>query len=394
MTQSKKLLGAVIAIRDVTEKTRLQQELVNSQKLSSLGSLAGGIAHDFNNLLSVVIWNIAILREQLPKSLAQEPFELIDNTVLQARNLTNQLLTFAKGGKPRLETCYLDSLISDAVSIIPPESGCRIELNVVKDLLPVEIDIGQFNQVLTNLLVNAMQAMPSEGWIRICAKNCVESRITNERSVEIEISDTGIGIAPDQIDRIFDPYFTTKDNGSGIGLATAYSIVQQHRGNLTVRSKLGVGTSFRIVLPASSRIPREEPSEKHSGEQLRAGRVLIVDDNDGVRETMGALLSAVGFEVLTVADGYDAIEIYQEEYSQGRSFHAVLLDLNIPNGLGGRETIKELLRIDSDVDGVVCSGYSDDQVLSDYKSYGFKARLSKPCTLKELTDVLSDLSDR
>jgi len=239
----RELLGAVIALRDVTDKTRLQKELANSQKLASLGTLAGGIAHDFNNLLSVIVSKASILSDELSGPLCQEAISRVDNAVMQARKLTGRFLTFSRENALLLETVQVVNLIRDASSMVTAESNIRCDLDIADDLFPVDVDAGQFNQVLNNLLSNARQSMPSGGQIRIGATNRVEPR-TQDRLVDIEIQDTGDGISPERLDRVFEPYFTTKKYGSGIGLATAYSILQQHNGRLTARSELGVGSSF------------------------------------------------------------------------------------------------------------------------------------------------------
>jgi PAS domain S-box-containing protein len=387
-----KLLGAVVVVRDVTDKVRLQQELDQSQKLASLGTLAGGIAHDFNNVLAVIKWNLSTLRNEAGEASQLQAIELIDDAVAQATNLSEQILTFARGGNPRLQSCCLDTLIRGSIAMFSNEPGLRFELDVVEELWPADVDAVQFKQVLHNLLINASQAMPSGGLICIRASNRSVEAPAERREVEIEIKDQGTGIPQDQLHRVFEPYFTTKANGFGIGLATCYSIIQKHHGKLSVESEIGAGSSFRIRLPAST-IPAETPESPPRIDQkmhFDYKRILVVDDDELIRKSLVAILKTMKYQVVTVSSGHEALETYQQEFDDGRRFHAVLIDLTMPGGLDGRETFQGLQLIDPEVRGIAISGYSDDQVLENYREYGFVARLQKPCSLQELQHVLID----
>jgi PAS domain S-box-containing protein len=385
------LLGAVIVVRDVTEKVRLQEELDQSQKLASLGTLAGGIAHDFNNLLAVIKWNVSALQQDANQTTQKHAIELIDNAVDQATTLSEQMLTFARGGIPLLQTCFLDTLIRSSIALHANESNLQFKVDLADDLWPVEVDTVQFNQVLNNLLTNASQAMPAGGTISVRAAN---RQLANNdgagREVEIEIQDQGEGIPPDKLQRVFEPYFTTKSKGFGIGLATCYSIIKKHHGKLTVVSEVGQGSTFRIRLPASTNTPKA-PEQNSQLEDNVSNRILVVDDDDLVRKSLTAVLKTAEFQVVAVSNGSEAITTYQQDQALGGHFHAVLIDLTMPGGLDGCETIKRLLKIDPDVRGIVISGYSDEQVLANYEQYGFVDRLQKPSSLEELQNVLNRL---
>ena len=248
-------------------------------------------------------WNNSLIRNDVAESRVQNATNHVEAAVLQARDLTQQLLTFSSRGAPHLETICLDQLIVDAVSIITSEPRANCELSLADDLLPVEVDAGMFRQVLNNLLINAAQSMPLGGLIRLRAKNVIDPEISNRRFVEIKVRDNGIGIPRDQIERVFEPYSNSETAGSGIGLASAYSIVQEHGGTLIVESEMGVGTCFCILLPASNRMPQNPPVAGHATQFLPSGRVLIVADHAGVRATLAGMLKPVGFEAYRLLMG-------------------------------------------------------------------------------------------
>ncbi len=383
----KKLLGAVVVVRDVTQKFRLERQVATSQKLVSLGTLAGGIAHDFNNMLTVIMGSISAVRTARLDKDDQDSIEQIEAAIVQARRLTEQLLTFSKGGVPLLKTAYIQDLVRDSISFALRGSDVHCNLEIADDLLPVEIDCSQINQVLNNLLINARQSMPHGGIVHINARNIFRDLgARGTRSIEISITDQGCGIPLDQIDRVFEPYFTTKPKGTGIGLATAYSIVHRHQGELTVESKLGHGSTFRIVLPSAAETPAAPDTRSRPSNSL--ARILVVDDDPKVRKSLKAMLASVGYQVVCARDGNEAILFFESEAAGGHWFDAVLIDLTIREGMGGLDTIERLLEIDPQVCAIAISGYSDDPVFSDHESFGFRDCLRKPFTLDELKNVL------
>jgi PAS domain S-box-containing protein len=386
---------------DITENKRMEEELQRTQKLESVGVLAGGIAHDFNNILQSLWGNIQLIQMDVePESdtglLAIEA----EKACTRARDLTRQLLTFARGGAPVMKTASMGEMIRECCDFSLRGSNVRCEFSVADDLWAVEIDEGQMSQVVQNLVINADQAMPEGGVIRVSAENFVldaESRwrgppIDDGRYIKVSIVDRGTGISKEHLPKVFDPYFTTKHKGSGLGLAIAYSIVKSHDGHLGVNSELGVGATFEIYLPASEAEVSVHLKEKQGKELITGeGRILLMDDEEQVKNIGGRMLKRLGYEVEFSGDGTEAVEMYQRAMESARPFSAAILDLTVPGGMGGKETIKELHKIDPAVKAIVASGYSNDPVLARHEEYGFKGVLAKPFKIEELGKVLQDV---
>lgn len=394
--QQGKSIGTVMVVRDITDALKLEQELQKASKLESLGVLAGGIAHDFNNLMTVVLGNVTLTRALLGEDHEGSPLLAeTEKAVMQARALTNQLLTFARGGQPVKKTIQLSSLIKDATGFALSGSNVRAEINLPDDLYAVEADSGQMAQVFNNLIINAQQAMPGGGTIKVNAENITirkaqSTPLGDGRYVRVSVEDNGIGIPRENQTKIFDPYFTTKINGSGLGLSTAYSIVKGHDGYIEVDSIPNGGTVFRVYLPASTTIaPETEPKKEPAA--LGRGRILVMDDDVQILRTAQNMLNSLGYHVVLAADGEVAFNIYKEALTTGQQFDAVLMDLTIPGGMGGRETLQHLLKLDPQVNAIVSSGYSNDMVMTDYQKWGFKGIVPKPYTIKELSDALQQV---
>lgn len=386
-------LRCVIVSRDITDRKRYEDELFKAEKLESLGVLAGGIAHDFNNLLTVVLGNISVSKMKLdPKDKIYGRLVEAENASFRARDLTSQLLTFSRGGAPVKEFVQsLGELIVDTANFVVSGSKVKCEFEIDEDLWPVEVDEGQISQVIHNLIINSDQAMPDGGTINVSARN-VELDVNNEfhlregRYLNITIADTGIGMTEELIEKIFDPYFTTKQRGSGLGLATVYSIVKNHDGHIGVSSKIGAGTRFDIYLPAAM----EKPSADTGAEKLQTGngKILVMDDEQIVREVAGEMISHLGYEVEYASDGREAIEKYTKAMEDGEPFDAVMFDLTVPGGMGGKEAQKKLMEIDPAVKTIVSSGYSNDPVMSRFEEYGFKGVVAKPYNIEVLSKAI------
>ncbi len=387
--------GLVYAVaRDVTERKLLEEERAKAAKLESIGVLAGGIAHDFNNILTSILGNISLASMVIDqdRDKTRELLEESEKACLRARDLTQQLLTFSKGGQPIKKTISLAKLIRDAAGFSLRGSNVSCEYDIPAELWSADVDEGQISQVINNLVINADQAMPGGGTITIKTENLiVESSDTfplvEGKYVKISIKDQGIGIQEDHLSKIFDPYFTTKQKGNGLGLSTTYSIINKHGGYIEVESGLMVGTTFQIYLPASSRqVGKKEGKKK----QIAAisGRVLVMDDEQALLNVLSKMLVQLGHEVECAEDGSQAIRMYKKAHDSGQRFDVVILDLTIPGGMGGQETIKRLVKIDPEVKAIVSSGYSNDPVLANYRDHGFSSVVSKPYRFEELREVL------
>jgi len=389
-------VGFLGADRDITERIQIEEDRLRAQKLESIGIFAGGIAHDFNNLLQGIFGYIAMAKlgiSDKERSLAM--LEQAENALQQSVSLTNQLLTFSKGGKPVKKLLSLMPLIENSARLALSGSQSDLRLDYEPGFPQVVADEGQIGQVIQNLVLNAEQAMPGGGTIVICLRNVMKPdsehpQLPEGAYVEICVQDSGIGIPERYLQKIFDPYFTTKDKGSGLGLATSYSIIKNHDGLIDVISEMGRGSTFRIFLPAAK--AEEKVEAPHvpcpSG---RRGKILVMDDEELVRNVARELIAALGHEAEFAEHGEAAIEKFSRAREAGRSFDVVILDLTVRGGMGGRETIQRLREIDPFVAAIVSSGYSDDAVVADYQKHGFKARLSKPYRLKELQATLDVL---
>jgi PAS domain S-box-containing protein len=395
--------GAVVSvietINDVTEKLLLSEERLKTQKLEAIGVLAGGIAHDFNNLLQGLFGYLSMAKitlDQKERSLAM--LEQAEQALHLSVNLTKQLLTFSKGGKPVKSLLSLRTLLENSVkfALSGSRAGCRIECG--EDLWMVEADEGQIGQVIQNIVLNADQAMPLGGTVTVSAKNVAAPGQSHVHAlgkgnyVLIEIQDSGIGIPEQYLEKIFDPYFSTKEKGSGLGLATSYSIVRNHGGLIDVASEPGKGTTFSIALPAAA-ATNTPAAVRTSARAGRRGKVLLMDDEELVRTISGEMIREDGHEVEFAEDGQTAIEKYKAAREAGAPFDIVILDLTVRGGLGGKETIKALRAIDPGLKAVVSSGYSDDSAVADYKAHRFDACLTKPYEFGKLRETLSVLLD-
>jgi signal transduction histidine kinase/CheY-like chemotaxis protein len=375
------------------KETRLEAELQRSSRLESLGILAGGIAHDFNNVLTVIMGNLALAKldsSDLP--VVGRWLSAAEQGVMRARDLTLQLLTFAKGGDPVRKAVVLSEIVREAAEFALHGSKARCEFKFADDLWPADVDKGQIGQVVQNIIINALQAMPDGGIIRITLSNADVSAgslpgLAAGRFLKLGIADNGQGISPEHLPRIFDPYFTTRKQGSGLGLATVYSIVNKHLGCIEVHSRLGEGTTFDVWLPAAQRPP--DPTVPQDSMPVRQhGRVLVMDDEQTIRESTTALLERAGFETQAVGDGAAVLREYALAMEAGRPFDVVILDLTVPGGMGGRETIEKLRQMDPKVRAIVSSGYSHDPVLAQYRAHGFLGMVPKPYDLHELLKVV------
>jgi len=390
------VVGVVIVFRDITERQALQDELVKGEKLESLGILAGGIAHDFNNILTAVAGNISLAKLDVPSE--SEVFHRLaeaENAAMRATHLTHQLLTFSKGGLPIRNITSVHELLLEWTAFALRGSKVRCEFDIEPELWSAEIDTGQISQVISNLVINAEQAMPKGGTLHICARNYTVGKAASPalkpgQYIKITVRDEGVGIPPENLKRVFDPYFTTKEKGSGLGLTSAYSAIKRHDGRITVESRLSEGTTFTIFLPAS---PSRKPDKIAIVDPPAngTGRILLMDDDDAVRELAARMLKFLGYEVCTASEGTQAVRLYGNSRDEGRPFDAVIMDLTIPGGMGGAEAITLLRRLDPQIRAIVSSGYSNDPIMANFRDYGFSGVLCKPFSAEHMGEVLKQV---
>jgi PAS domain S-box-containing protein len=396
--------GRVVAarsiFRDITERRKLERNLLNAEKLESIGVLAGGIAHDFNNLLTAILGNISLAIEHTPGAgPARYNLAEAEDASLRARDLTQQLLTFSKGGSPIRRMVSIAGIVRDSATFALRGSNVRCDFEIADDLAPVAVDAGQFGQVVHNLVGNARQAMPDGGVVRVRCENAIlepghNLPMGDGPCIRITVEDQGVGIPSENLKRIFDPFFSTRKDGSGLGLAVCYSVVRQHDGALTVESEPGKGSRFVIHLPASEDrqgVPPDPKRTAGTSHSTHTRRILIMDDEEMVRKVATEVLTAIGYDAEGVPDGAAAIERYSAAMREARPFDAVLMDLTIPGGMGGKEAVRKVLDIDPGAKVIVSSGYSNDPVMADHRAFGFCGVIAKPYRIKDLRELLGRL---
>ena len=382
-----KILGIVTSFQEITERIQAQEELalereclakelIKTQKLESVGILAGGIAHDFNNILTAILGNIDLAIRLFDHEHQAAPLLAeAQKASLRAKGLTQQLLTFAKGGSPVRRTVAIAEIIKDLVVFILRGSNVRCELDIPEDLRLLDIDPDQMSQVIQNIIINAAQAMPEGGTIYLACRNQPadgEGGKSSQDAVAISITDHGPGISPEIMDKLFDPYFTTKNQGSGLGLSICHSIVSQHGGTISATSSPGEGATFTILLPTGGGDNQleDEALAGHLADQ-KGVRILLMDDNEMVNEVSQAMLRHLGHETELARDGQEAVRLYRQAMEEGRNFALIIMDLTIPGGMGGKEAVREIHQLDPGARVIVASGYSNDPVMASFAEYGF-----------------------
>lgn len=389
-------IGYVVVFRDVTEEKRMEEELLRQKKIESLAILAGGLAHDFNNLLTGILGNISLVKLDMPRGDGHyKRLEACETAGLRAQKLTQQLLTFSRGGEPVKRVARLERVIRESVDFAMSGSPVAVIYRFADNVLPVEVDEGQISQVFHNLAINAVHAMPGGGNLDISMRNADPAHLRPPMSgrscVEIIVADQGVGIPREHLSKVFDPYFTTRENGKGLGLTSVYTIIKRHDGHIRLESETGVGTTFYIYLPASSASPEPgEKPEKKSRANMQ-GRILLMDDEAIIRQVAGDILRSLGYQVDMAEHGMQALEMFQKEFDAGRPYDLVIMDLTIPGGMGGKEATQILLSRFPQAKILVSSGYSTDPAMSEYQKYGFLGVISKPYRIAEMAAILESV---
>ncbi|MHB8121693.1 MAG: ATP-binding protein [Desulfuromonadaceae bacterium] len=386
-------------LRDITEQKKHEKEQLKMEKLESLGLLAGGIAHDFNNILTGVMGNISFAQMFLDSShKSYKPLVEAEKASKRATELAQQLLTFARGGEPIRKVISLQQIANETVELVLRGSNVKGIVQIPDSIHSIDADEGQMSQVLHNIIINATQAMPGGGTLTASAQN--ETLADNNtlylppgRYVRLTISDQGCGIPDDVMKRIFDPYFTTKSAGNGLGLASAHSIINRHGGRISARSTAGEGTTFTIHLPSIGETYSEYQADSVTQDvgDHPGGSILVMDDEEMIRDMTTEMLEYLGYQATTCASGAEAVTRYKAAGDSGTPFSAVIMDLTIPGGMGGKDAAEQILAIDPQARLIVSSGYSNDPIMSDYRAYGFTGAVAKPYNIKELSQLIRDL---
>jgi PAS domain S-box-containing protein len=391
----------LLVIRDISDRSKSAREIERTRQLESIAALSGGIAHDYNNLLTAIIGNISLAQTYLDPD--DKVFLLLSQALAAsktAKDLTHKLITFSKGGTPDKRIAEVPKLIKNSVEFTLSGANLKCEFHFSKNLWPVEVDTNQIGQAIYNVVMNSREAMPDGGLLIVRAANVTsDDDLTNLKDgnyVKISITDHGRGIPKKNLDKIFNPYFSTKKmgnkKGTGLGLSICHSIIKKHGGNVTVASKLGKGSTFHLYLPSAT-VKTLDHRDTNTSEQeipiFGEGRILVMDDEEMIRKLAGELLSFLGYEVDFAINGSEAVERYRKALNSNKPFDAVILDLTVKGGMGGKETIQKLLKIDPQVIGILSSGYCNDPEITDYGRYGFSGVVTKPYTMGELGEKLN-----
>ncbi|MCM0082740.1 PAS domain S-box protein [Geomonas sp. Red32] len=387
---------------DLTRWEAMQSEILKTQKLESLSILAGGIAHDFNNILTGILGNLSFMGLLIdPSHPARKSLGHAEKASLRAAELAHQLLTFAKGGNPVKKAVPVKDLVKESLSLALRGSNSKAVVDLPEVIDCIEADEGQMNQVFNNVIINALQAMPGGGTLTVSGENVVLGedsglRLPPGRYVKISFADQGCGIPKEEVSRIFDPFYTTKAGGTGLGLASVHSIVGKHNGKVEVSSTIGAGTTFTFYLPACRHSPEGEAAPGCGADQVETpqGRILVMDDEETIRLLTRDILNHFGYEVVACATGEEAVYIYQEAVEEGSGFAAAIMDLTVPAGMGGKEAAKLILALDPDAALIVSSGYSNDPVMASHRDYGFQAAITKPYGWTEIREALRQLPQK
>ncbi len=395
-----RLIGIVVGLRDVTARRRLEEELRKASKLESLGVLAGGIAHDFNNILTSVVVNLSLADRKMELDhAARSNTGAATRACERAQELTRQLLTFARGGEPVKAPTALTHLLRESCAFALQGSKCRAVVAAPTDLWPVDADAGQIGQVVHNLALNAHQAMPEGGTVAVQARNIEVGLdyplpLPPGRYVAVSVSDRGPGIPAETLLRVFDPFFSTKSTGSGLGLATSYSILKRHDGHIAAESPPGGGAVFTFHLPAANAPVEIAPELARPVVSQGRGRVLVMDDDEWIRRLALECLQVLGYEAEAAPGGEEAIAQWRAAAALGTPFDVVIMDLTVPGGVGGSEALARLRSLDPRVRAIVSSGYSDDPVLARYADHGFRGIIRKPFRLEDLGRAVAGVLER
>lgn len=391
-----KTWASLVCFQDITERKERENQELKIQKLESLGILAGGIAHDFNNILTGIMGNLSLAKMHIEET--HQSYNALagaEKASVRATELARQLLTFARGGEPVKKVVSLQHIVNESASMVMHGSNVKCIIDIPETIHDVEVDEGQIIQAFHNIIINATQAMPAGGTLVVSAQNVQLDRsnhmtLPSGSYILLTFTDEGCGIRDEDITKIFDPYFTTKESGNGLGLASTHSIICKHKGSIYVNSVVNQGSTFSIYLPSIGTINKESQTESATqvSNMLHCGSILVMDDEEMIRDLVTGMLEDVGYDVVTCVDGAEAIKHYTSAMESGTPFSAVIMDLTIPGGMGGKEAADKLIALDPAACLLVSSGYSNDPIMSDFRTYGFSGTIEKPYRISELVNTL------
>jgi PAS domain S-box-containing protein len=392
--ENSEVIGLLVIFQDITTKLEFEKEFKKALRLNSLGKLSGGIAHDFNNVLTTILGNISLAKLDLSQE--GEIFALLSDAELgieKARKMTEQLLSFSTASSTQKTIINFASVLKEFVSFTLSGSNVTCEFSIEDDLWNIQADKSQINQVIHNITINAVQSMPIGGTIKIEAENITfpennEFHLEKGEYLQISIQDRGIGIDPVEIPHIFDPFFKSGLTGKGMGLTVVHDIIKQHQGHILIESELDLGTNVVFYLPAVKPVV-QDIKKTIVKESRHTGRILIMDDEDVIRRVLSKMLTQLGYQPTAVANGENAIQAFAAHLEEKNPFAAVILDLTIRGGMGGEETVKNLLALDPKAKIIASSGYSTGKIITNYSDYGFSGILVKPYKMDELDEILT-----
>lgn len=384
--------------KDNTERKKMEEQALKHKNLEALGTLAGGMAHDFNNALAVIMGNLS--QAEIAMNISSEFEELISEAMEGCKNaqcLANKFLTFSSGGMPVKDRENIKKFIHDSVCSVLEGTNSKPEFDFEANDVYAEFDAAQMGQVIKNIVLNAHESMRAGGIIKV--RTCNSSiNVDNPFAakpgeyVQIDITDQGHGIEKENLSKVFDPYYSTKNDKDGMGLATAFSIIKSHGGFITLESEVGQGSTFHIFIQLSkSKLNEKKMKANKIKLHQGSGRILIMDDQEQILFMLRKIMDKLGYEAVCTKDGQEAIEKYKQARNSEDDFDLVILDLTVPKGLGGADTMMELKKIDPNVRAIVSSGYSNDPVMANYRDHGFCAVMPKPYSIKNVSDIFKEL---
>ena len=397
---SETIAAAIEKKRAEQELDRTKKRLIRAQKLEAIGTLAGGIAHDFNNTLSITLGNINLAQMSTNNESIKEYLDDAEQSVIQAKNLASKFVIFSSTGTVGLKSHIdLTGFLKDTLNYLKSEQNIPYHLETQKLPPVIEAESEQLKEAIKNIVINAWESADNTDPVQIFARPFPDRK----GMIVISVTDQGRGISPEDLEKVFDPYFSSKpkgaSRGTGLGLSIAWAIVKSHQGNIRIQSTLGQGTQVDIILPIFPKeLPKDTPRPKEIPEVKRPAQaeilkphILFMDDDPMILEITEKILRQLGYEPVLARSGEESVEKYQACLVEGKIIGKVILDLEVKHGMGGEEAMEKLVALNPGIKGIIASGYSNDNVMENYEAFGFSAALSKPFSINTLKQALENL---